>query len=107
MKKTILFLLLNVVSLYAAQATQNEMQSIYMEALLFIGVCGTMGIISYIYSNKHAKTYKNSKEEKKRKEDNVKEDAHKIERVEALSKMFKEGAILPEEFAILKKHYVR
>ena len=68
MRKIIPLSLLNVVSLFAAEVSQGEMQSIYFEAVLFIGVFGTMGLISYIYSNRHAKAYSVSKEAIERRE---------------------------------------
>jgi len=105
MKKTILFILLNVVSLYASQTTQDEMDGIYMEAVLFVGVFGTMGIISYIYSSRHAKVYSSSEEEKKRKKDEKEEKLHKTERVASLTKLFEDELLTPQEFAILTKHY--
>ena len=50
-------------SLYAGSPTQSEQNSIYMEAILFVTVFGVMGIVSYIYSKKHAKEYKPPKKE--------------------------------------------
>jgi len=105
MKKTILFILLNVVSLYASQTTQDPMNGIYMEALLFIAVFGTMGIISYIYSSKHAKIYSSSREEQKRKKDEKEEKLHKQERVASLTALFEKELLTSQEFAILTKHY--
>jgi amino acid permease len=105
MKKTLLFILLNVVSLYAAQTTQKEMNGIYMEALLFVAVFGTMGLISYIYSSRHAKIYSSSEAEKKRKKDEKEEQLHNKKRVASLTKLLEDELLTPQEFAILTRHY--
>jgi len=105
MRKIIPLSLLNVVSLFAAEVSQGEMQSIYFEAVLFIGVFGTMGLISYIYSNRHAKAYSVSKEAIERREkEKVREKKKKV-RIQKLSAMLKEELITQEEFAVLHNHY--
>ena len=105
MQKIIPFITLNVVVLYAAEVSQGEMQGIYLEALLFIGVFGTMGIISYIYSNRHAKAYSASKEAIERREKEKAREEKKRVRIQKLSEMLKDELITQEEFAVLHNHY--
>ena len=105
MQKIIPLIVLNVAALYAAEVSQNEMQSIYLEASLFIGVFGTMGIISYIYSNRHAKAYSASKETIERREKEKALEEKKKLRIQKLSVMLREELITQEEFAVLHNHY--
>jgi len=105
MKNSIIFLLLSISSLYASQATSQELNGIYTEALLFVGIFGTMGIISYIYSNRHAKAYRASDTEKQRKVDEKEHEDRVALRVSALTLLLQDKKLTNEEFFILKSHY--
>ena len=55
--KITIFILLTVTFLNAQAATDEQLNSIYAEAILFVAVFGVMGIVSFIYSRRHAKAY--------------------------------------------------
>ena len=99
MPKLILLLLTIFSSLYAVDATEAQMDDIYFEALMFAGIFGTMGVISFVISKRHAKEYhvKTAPEVKKTKD-------KKQERLKELHTMYKEKALTFEEFKILEKH---
>lgn len=99
MIKLILLTLLLFSSLFAGEMTQSELNDIYLEAVLFVAVFGTMGIISYVISSKHAKEYK---PEKTVVETNPK--STKIDRITELLKIHKDGLLSKKEFEILKKY---
>ena len=105
MIKLTIFFLLTTLSLFAQAATEDELQGIYTEALLFVGIFGAMGVISYIYSSRHAKSYTLSEDEKQRIENKKRERVKREKRVEELSKMLQENLIREEEFSLLKHHY--
>ncbi|EQB40714.1 hypothetical protein M947_00245 [Sulfurimonas hongkongensis] len=100
MKTFILIFFVLLSSLYATSATQEELTSIYIEAILFVSVFGIMGIISYIYSSKHAKAYKPKKEE-------VAKDRIKADRIEELRELLEKELITKVEFELLKEHYLK
>jgi len=85
--------------LYGDSVSKNELNSIYMEAVLFVLVFGIMGIVSYIYSTKHAKAYKSKKED-------VTQDRVKADRIEELRHLLQKELITEKEFDILKEHYL-
>ena len=87
-------------SLYAGSPTQSEQNSIYMEAILFVTVFGVMGIVSYIYSKKHAKEYKPPKKEV------IEEKSPYADRVAELSEMVKKNLLSKKEFELLNKYYL-
>ena len=100
MKKNLLLIQLLVLSLYAKEASSVELNSIYIEAILFVAVFGVMGIVSYIYSKKHAKEYAPKKEKaEKREQENL------STRVEELSQMLKSNHLTQDEFNILEDYY--
>ncbi len=105
MKKLTLFILLCAVSLYAQEATSDQLNGIYTEALLFIGIFGTMGIISYVYSSRHAKVYAPSQEVLQRIEREKAQKLLREARVEELSEMLQNDMLTNEEFLILKDYY--
>jgi adenylate cyclase len=107
MIKFTIFLLLTSLSLFAKEATDAQLQGIYTEALLFVGIFGTMGVISYIYSSRHAKSHTLSEDEKKRMKNKKREHAKKEERVEELSTMLQKNLIREEEFTLLKHYYTK
>ena len=84
--------------LSAAEVTQNEQYSVLIEAALFIGVFGTMGLISYIYSSRHAKEYKPEKIE-------IKESPYD-ERIEELVEMQKNNLLSEKEVELLSNYYL-
>ena len=105
-------------SLYAEEIEKIQeidpdvMNSIYIEAALFVAVFTLMAIASIIISKKHA-AQNLLNDRKKRAEKKAQEEAEKrsqassieepkeTERVEELSKMLKEGLITDEEFQVL------
>ena len=87
--------------LTANEVTQAQLDSIYMEAILFITVFGLMGIISFVYSKKHAKEYK----PKDVVLQDIKVDIAKENRVLILSKMLEDGTLTKDEFELLKQYY--
>ena len=95
MIKLILLTLALSSSLYAGEMTQSELNDIYLEALLFVAVFGTMGIISYVISSKHAKKYKPEK--------TVVEEIE-VDRISELFQMHKNGFLTLEEYTILKEN---
>ncbi len=107
MKKIILFTLLNAVSLLAQEASSEQLNDIYTEAILFVVIFGAMGIISFIYSSRHAKEYVPSKEELQRIQKEKEERAIRDSRMDSLSLLLKKNLLTQEEFAILRHHYVK
>jgi len=102
--KLILFILSLKTFLFATAVTQSQQQSILMEAALFVSVFGIMGIISYIYSNRHAKAYKPKKVSV---EEEVIEKIINIDRVSELSEMLKKGMLTKKEFELLNNYYLQ
>ncbi len=100
MLKFILPTLLSFTPIFAAEATQSELNSIYTEAILFVAVFGTMGVISYIYSSRHAKAYVAPVVKIKKKT----EQELKDERIAELLHLFKKEVLTQEEFDVLKEH---
>ncbi len=105
MKNIVLFTLLTTVSLLAQDASDEQLQSIYTEALLFIGIFGTMGIISYIYSSRHAKAYVPSQEELERIQREKEEKMLRASRIEELALMRDNKVLTEEEFINLERYY--
>ena len=104
MIKLIIFTLLLKTFLFAAVVTQSQQNSIYLEAILFVVVFGTMGIISYIYSSRHAKAYKSKKVPA---EEEVVEEIVNVDRISELSEMLKNGILTREEFELLNNYYLQ
>ena len=102
--KLILFILLLKTLLFATTVTQSQQNSILMEAALFVGVFGTMGIISYIYSSKHAKAYKSKKVSV---EEEVVEETINVDRISELSVMLENQILTQEEFKLLNSYYLQ
>ena len=99
-KITFLFFIF-VSSLTAQDASQEQLNSIYQEALLFVAIFGVMGIVSYIYSSKHAKEY--VPKEPTQEELDVK--AFKESRVKDLSNPLAKNPLTKAEFELLSQHY--
>ncbi len=99
MLKFILPTLLSFTPLFAEQATQSELNSIYTEAILFVAVFGIMGIISYIYSSRHAKSYVAPVVKVKKKTIQELKD----ERIAELLHLFKKEVLTQEEYDVLKE----
>ena len=90
-------------SLYAESATKEDLNGIYQEAILFVSIFGVMGIISYIYSTKHAKEYK--VKESSAKTDELVATELVVDRTLDLTKLLQEELLTQEEFDILNTHY--
>jgi len=109
-----LTLLLISSSLHAEGIDPEELNSIYIEAALFVTVFGLMSIASFIISRKHAEQNmlkdlqkKKSQEEAEKRSKTVssnqpEDSSGEIKRVKELSKMLKDGLITDEEFQTLK-----
>ncbi|MEA2091038.1 MAG: hypothetical protein U9O83_01580 [Campylobacterota bacterium] len=99
MTKLLTISLILLSSLHAGSPTQSEQNGIYMEAVLFIAVFGVMGIVSYIYSKKHAKEYKPKKEV-------IEEKSPYADRIAELSEMREKGLLSEKEFELLNNYYL-
>ncbi|MEA3492079.1 MAG: hypothetical protein U9R27_09290 [Campylobacterota bacterium] len=113
MTKQLLISLLVFSSLHAEDISPEELNSIYIEAILFVTVFGLMSVASFFISRRHAR--QNAlKESLKRSQDEIRENSQttssdkpndssdKTTRVEELSKMLNDGLITDEEFQTLK-----
>ena len=100
MIKSVTLALLFSTILSAVEVTQSQQNSILMEAALFVGIFGTMGIISYFYSSKHAKAYK-----KLEVVATVSEKTSKEDRIFELLGMLNNGILTQEEFKLLHNYY--
>ena len=106
-------------SLYAEEIEKIQeidpdvMNSIYIEAALFVTVFTLMSVASIIISKKHAAqnaiNERNAREKQKAQEEVEKrsqtssiEDPNETERVTELSKMLKDGLITDDEFQVLQ-----
>ncbi|MEA3419020.1 MAG: hypothetical protein U9Q90_06430 [Campylobacterota bacterium] len=114
MIKRLLTPLLIFSSLHAEGIDPDELNSIYIEAALFVAVFGLMSIASFIISKKHAEqnALKELQEEKAQEEVKKRSQMSSVEcsndisdeteRITELSKMLKDGLITDEEFQVLK-----
>lgn len=107
MIKLITFTLLTITSLYAQATTQDDLNNIYKEALMFLGIFGAMGIISYIYSSKHAKEYQPTQDELEKIQQEKEEQNKKEVRIVQLSEMLDKELLTQEEFTALKLLYAK
>lgn len=99
MLKLILLLLSIFTSLYANQASEQEMNEIYLEALMFVGIFGTMGIISYIVSKRHAKEYHKETAPQRELKKSMRQ-----KRVEELYELYEKKTLTLQEFKILEEY---
>jgi len=104
MIKLIIFTIILNTSLFAKVVSQDVENSIMIEAILFVGIFGTMGIISYIYSNRHAKAYKPKKAPVLKE---VLEETANKNRISELSEMLKNGILTQEEFELLSNYHLQ
>lgn len=114
MAKQLLAPLLIFSYLHAEGIDPEELNSIYIEAVLFVTVFGLMSVASFIISRKHAEQNALKDLQKKRSQEEVKKNSQAIsakhsddtpkesKRVSELSKMLKDGLITDEEFQTLK-----
>ena len=98
-----IFTILFQTLLFAKEVSQSEQNSVMIEAILFVGIFGTMGILSYIYSNKHAKAYKKKDVEI----ESPKQERIEVDRITELSKMLENGSLTQEEFELLQNHHLQ
>jgi uncharacterized protein YacL len=84
---------------------QEELNSIYIEAVAFVLVFLIMSIISYKVSSRHAREYaaKNKLKIDARKEAQKDEVKSKEIRVQELQKMLDDSMITNDEFLMMKK----
>ena len=106
MQKWLLLSLLTLTSLSAEEVTPENLNAIYTEAIFFLIVFGVMGIVSYIYSNRHAKQYTKDQADKVAQTKTLKAEKTKKreKRLAALSKLVEEGILKDEEFQILRRN---
>ncbi len=104
MLKQLLFSLLPFISLHAKEVDPQQMNAIYTEAIWFVVVFGVMGIISYIYSSRHAKQYTYDQADKVALDKLLASEQVKQreERLDELSKLVDDGLLSEEEFQILR-----
>ncbi len=101
---------------YAREIDSDTLNSIYIEAILFILVVFVLSVFSIIVSKRNAKQYEidnpledrraaRREEELRKKLDDLplKKDENKLDKLNELSEMLKNGIINEEEFKILKK----
>jgi len=100
MIKLIILTLLFKTVLLAKIISESQQNSILVEAALFVGIFGTMGIISYFYSSRHAKAYKKPEVEAIISEKKSKED-----RIFELLGMLDNEMLTQEEYKLLYNYY--
>ena len=103
MLKLIISTLLLKTILFARVVSESEQNGVMVEGVLFVIVFGTMGIISYIYSSRHAKAYKKPEVVDKK----VAVDAAVLDRISELSKMLENGSLTEKEFELLKNYHLK
>ena len=103
MLKLIISTLLLKTILFARVVSESEQNGVMVEGVLFVIVFGTMGIISYIYSSRHAKAYKKPEVADKK----VAVDAAVLDRISELSKMLENGNLTEKEFELLKNYHLK
>ena len=119
MKKQLLSLSLFVNTLLAEGISEENLNSIYTEAVAFVVVIGFMSLVSLYYSKKHAKEYEinNPIEDrraaiKKAEDEEIKnqfimrtvdKNGNKVERLVELKEMLDDGLITKEEFQVFKE----
>ena len=104
MQKWLLLPLLTLASLNAEEATSEQLNAIYTEAIWFVVVFGTMGIVSYIYSSRHAKQYteKEASNVAQKKARATEQKSLKEKRIEELTELHNDGLLTKEELKILR-----
>jgi uncharacterized membrane protein len=104
MLKWLLLSLLSLTSLRAEGIDPEKLSGIYTEAILFVAVFGTMAIISFIYSSRHARKYteKQASAVAQKKALAAEQTDQREERLQQLSALVKEGLLKEEEFQILR-----
>jgi mannitol-specific phosphotransferase system IIBC component len=114
MIKQLLAPLLIFTSLHAVGIDPEELNSIYIEAALFVTVFGLMSVVSFIISRKHAEQNALKNLQKKELQKEAKKSSQTVsskqsedsssetKRVKELSKMLKDGLITDKEFQTLK-----
>ena len=106
MMKYLLLPLLILTSLKAEGGNPAELNAIYTEAIWFIVVFGTMAIISFIVSKRHAKqhVHKHTDDIAQKKALAAEQKRQKEDRLTELSKLVDDGLLREEEFQILRKN---
>ena len=100
-KKIIILLFFSSTLLFAQEASQEQLNDIYKEAVLFVAIFGIMGLVSYIYSSRHAKEYVPkgpSKEE-------LAAEAFKVKRKKELLSLLDGKKLTENEFEVLIQYY--
>ena len=104
MQKWLLLPFMTFTALLAKEVAPEELTAIYTEAIWFVVVFGVMGIVSYIYSSRHAKQYTEDQADKVALDKLLasKEVQQRDERLLELSKLVDDGVLKEEEFRILR-----
>jgi len=102
MLRKIMMVTLFMSSLVAQEATEEQLNSIYQEAMLFVLIFGIMGIVSYIYSTKHAKEYApvNTSEDIA-----LKVESNSERRISKLLEMYRNDLLTQEEYKVLLQYH--
>lgn len=94
------FVLLSIfTSLFAQEATEAQMSDIYSEALMFVAIFGSMGVISYIVSKRHAKEYHKETAPQRELKKSMRQ-----KRLEELYELYEKKTLTLQEFQILEEH---
>ena len=106
MHKWLLLPLLTLTSLSAEEVDSEQLNAIYTEAIWFVVIFGAMGIISFIYSNRHAKQYTQKQadtiaQNKSLAAEQVKQREN---RLDELAKLVKDGLLTEKELRILRTY---
>jgi len=104
MQKWLLLPFMTFTALQAKEVAAEQLTAIYTEAIWFVVVFGVMGIVSYIYSSRHALQYTKDQAEKVAQDKALAttQVQKKEERLLALSKLVDEGLLKKEELQILR-----
>jgi len=104
MQKWLFIPFMTLAALQAKEVAPEELTAIYTEAIWFVVVFGVMGIVSYIYSSRHAKQYTKDQAENisEKKALSIERTKEKEKRINELSELHKDGLLTQEEFFILR-----
>ncbi len=99
-----LLLLITLTALQAEEIAPEQLDAIYTEAIWFVIVFGVMGLVSYIYSSRHAAQYTKEQADNiaKKKALSSERTKQQEKRINELSELCKDGLLTEEEFRILR-----
>ncbi|MEA3369790.1 MAG: hypothetical protein U9Q40_00450 [Campylobacterota bacterium] len=103
MNKFLLLITLFGSALLSKEISASVENSIMIEAIMFVAVFGGMGVISYIYSSRHAKAYKKPESVA----EVVTEEMIKANRIAELRQLLKNKVLSEEEFELLNNYHLQ